>query len=92
MPAALRLVLGIKTELDERVLVLGGNQEDVAAAAAIAAAWPATRNILLAPKGQATVAAIPGLYQDASFIYKHGDRSLTVAAQYGGGSVWQCAG
>ena len=70
--AALRFVLGIKTELDEGVLVLRGYQEDIAAAAAIAAAGAAARNILLAAKGQATVAAIPGFYQDASFIDEHG--------------------
>ncbi len=73
MPAALRLVLRIKTKLDECVLVLGGNQEDVAAAAAIAAAGPPARDILLATKGQTTVAAVPGLHQDASFIDEHGD-------------------
>src|ERR1019366_1556624 len=48
---ALRLVLGIKTELDERVSMLGGNDEDVAAAAAIAAAGASARNIFLAAKG-----------------------------------------
>src|ERR1022692_969556 len=51
MPAALRLVLGVKTELDERVSMLGGNHEDVAAAAAIAAAGASARNIFLAAKG-----------------------------------------
>src|ERR1022692_1815143 len=51
MPAALRLVLGVKTELDERVSMLGGNQENVAAAAAIAAAGASARNIFLAAKG-----------------------------------------
>jgi hypothetical protein len=72
MPAALRFVFGVKTELDERVLVFGGDHVNVAAAASIAAAGAAARNILLAAKGQAAVAAIPGLHQDASFIDEHG--------------------
>jgi hypothetical protein len=68
MPAALGFVFGIKTELDERVLVLGGNQEDIAAPATVTAAGTAARNVLLAAKGQAAVAAIAGLDQNASFV------------------------
>jgi hypothetical protein len=81
MPATLRFVLGIETELDERVLVFGGNQEDVAATAAIAAAGAAARNVLLAAKGQAAVAAVPGLHQDARFIYEHEGNRRQMACQ-----------
>ena len=41
---------------------------DVAAAAAIAAAGSAARDVLLAAKGQAAVAAVAGLHQDSCFI------------------------
>jgi hypothetical protein len=68
VPASLRFMFGVKTELDEGVLVLGGYHEHVAAAAAIAAARSAAGNVLLAAKSQAAVAAVAGLYQDASFI------------------------
>jgi hypothetical protein len=44
-------MFGIKTELDEGVLTLGGNQEDIAAPAAVAAAGPAARNVFLAAEG-----------------------------------------
>jgi hypothetical protein len=66
--AALGFMFGVKTELQEGVLVLAGNQENVAAAASIAAARPATRDVFLATKGQATIAPIPGLDQDAGLI------------------------
>ncbi len=46
----------------------GGHQGDVAAAAAIAAARPAARDILLPPEGQAAVAAVAGLHQNSSFV------------------------
>jgi hypothetical protein len=64
-------MFGIKTELDQSVLVLGGHYEDVAAAAAVAAAGASARDVLLAAEGQAAIAAISGLDQDANFIYEH---------------------
>src|ERR1700691_595022 len=82
MPAALRLVLGIETGLDESGVVFRGNHADVAAAPAIAAARAAARNVLLAAKGQAAVPAIPGLHQDASFIDKHGENRRLMACEY----------
>ena len=60
--AALGFMLGIETEMEKRVVVLAGHQRDIAAAAAVAAAGTAARNVLLAPKGQAAVAAVAGFH------------------------------
>jgi hypothetical protein len=71
MPATLRGVFGIKTEMQESVVVCAGDHEDVAAAAAIAATGSTARNKFLAPEGKAAVAAIPGFHADSDFINKH---------------------
>ncbi len=71
MPAALRGVLGIESKLEKRVAMAAGNQRNVAAPAAIAAAGTASRDELLAPEGETSVAAIPGLYFDSNFIDEH---------------------
>jgi len=68
VPAALGFVLGIKTELEKRVLVLGRDQRNIAAPAAIAAARSAARHVFFTAKGQAAIAAVAGLHQDSSFI------------------------
>ena len=59
--AALGLMFGIKAEMEKRVVVLAGDQGDIAAAASVAAAGTAAGNVFLAPKGQAAVAAVAGL-------------------------------
>src|SRR5690348_8913153 len=46
VPAAFRLVLGVVAELEQRVLVGGGDELDVAPAAAVATARAAFRHIL----------------------------------------------
>ena len=61
-------MFGVETELEQRVLVLGGHQVNVAAAAAIAARRAAARDVLLPPEGQAAVAAVAGFHQDARFV------------------------
>src|SRR5205807_4816790 len=61
--SASRFVLRVKAKLEESIDVLAGYKDDVAAAPSIAAAWAAARNVLLATKGQAAVAAIAGLHQ-----------------------------
>ena len=65
VPAALGLVLGVETEMEQRVVVLAGDQYDVAAAAAVAAARTAARDKLLPPERQAAVAAVAGLHQNS---------------------------
>jgi hypothetical protein len=49
----------------------GGDHRDIAAATAVAAAGASARDVLLAPKSQAAVAAIARFDGDSYFIYKH---------------------
>src|SRR5581483_228560 len=69
--AALCLVLGIVAECQQRILMLRRDQYDVAAAAAVAAAGAAFRNVFFAAKGQTAVAAITGLHQNSCFVDEH---------------------
>src|SRR5262249_45565992 len=71
MASALRLVLGVETEMKKRVLMLAGNEIDIAAAAAIAAARTSARDVLLAPKGQTAIAAVASLYVDPDLVNEH---------------------
>src|ERR1039458_5815877 len=71
VPAALRLVFRVEAELKQRIGVLATHHEDIAAAAAIAAARAAPRDVLLPAKSEATVAAVAGLHEDSDFINKH---------------------
>jgi hypothetical protein len=73
--SALRLVLGIVAEMDERVVALAGLHDDVAAAAAVAARGSAAGHKLLPPEGHAAVAAVAGLYANFCFIDEHGEDS-----------------
>ena len=71
MLAALSLVLGVVAEVDQRVMALRGYHDDVAATAAVAARWSASRDEFFAPKGHATVAAVAGLDTNFRFIDEH---------------------
>jgi hypothetical protein len=68
VPAALRRVFGIEAEMQQRVAVDGRDHDDVAAAAAIAAAGSAARHVLLAPESQTAVAAVARFDCDSYFI------------------------
>lgn len=70
--AALSFVLGIETEMDERVVPFAGLHDDVATFAAIAPGRAAARHKLLAPEGNASVAAITGFHADCGFIDEQG--------------------
>jgi hypothetical protein len=70
VPAALGAMLGVVTELKQGVLVNGGDQVDVAAAAAVAARRTAARDVFLPPEGHAAVAAVAGFHQDARLVEK----------------------
>src|ERR1035438_2454656 len=72
MPSALGGVFGIKTEVEQRVVMRAGHHGDVAAASAITAARSSTGHIFLAPERQAAIAPIPGFYADSDFIDEHG--------------------
>src|SRR6266567_1058980 len=72
MSAALRAVLRIEAEVDERVVALAGLHDDIAALAAVAAGRPAPRDKFFPPKGHAAIAAVPSLDPDFCLINKHG--------------------
>src|SRR5579859_6423920 len=65
------LVLGIETEVDERVVALAGFHPHIAAPAAVAARGPATGDKLLAPEGHASVAAVAGFDFNPCFVNEH---------------------
>ena len=69
--SALRFVLGVEAEVDERVVALAGFHDDIAAAAAVAARGAAARDELLAAEGEASVAAVASLYADIGFVNEH---------------------
>src|SRR5258708_1192219 len=71
MGSGLGLVLGVETERKKRVLVLAGDEINIAAAAAIAAARTSARDILFAAKSQTAIAAVAGLYVDPDFVNEH---------------------
>jgi hypothetical protein len=75
VPASLRFVFGIESEMQQRVVVEAGNENHIAAVAAITAAWPAARHVFFATKRKATIAAVAGLYGNKNFVDKHlGDK------------------
>ena len=69
--AALRLVLRVVAEMNQRVVALARLHDDVAAAPAVAARGPPARHKLLAPEGHAAVAAVAGLHANFGFINEH---------------------
>jgi hypothetical protein len=71
VPTALRGVLGIKSEMQQRIVVFAGDERDIAAVAAITAAWATARYELLAPEGHAAVSAVAGLQGNYYFINEH---------------------
>ena len=88
--AALAFPLGVEAEVDEGVVAEGRAHEDVAAVAAVAAGGTAAGNEFFSAKGHGAVAAVAGLYADASFIDEH-FFSVAVGAWSGvwGGRVGQ---
>jgi hypothetical protein len=69
--AALCFVFRIEAEMQQRVVVEAGNENNITAVAAIAPAWSAARHIFFATKGKATIAAVAGLYGNENFVDKH---------------------
>src|SRR5258708_7990532 len=72
VPAAFGLMFGVKTEMEERVVVVACDHDDVAATAAVAAAGSSTGHELLPTEGQAAVAAVARFDLDSDFVDKHG--------------------
>lgn len=71
--AALRCVLGVVSEMQQRVVVLARAQDHIAAPPAIAAARSSARNVLLSAKREAAVPAIARLDGDDYFVYEHNE-------------------
>ena len=74
VPPPFRFVLGIEAQVQEGVVVLAGHQDNVPAAASIAAVRPAFRDELLAAKRQAAIAAVSGNDVNLDFVYEHKKR------------------
>src|ERR1700722_3180023 len=81
--SALRRVLGIETEMDQRVVALAGFHDNVPALAAVSAGRTAARNKFLPPEGHAAISAVAGLNPNFRLIDKHknvaGHYSLAVS-------------
>ena len=69
--AALRFVLGVEAEMNQRVVALAGFHQNVAAASAIAARRAAAGHELLAPEGHAAIAAVAGFDANFCFVNEH---------------------
>ena len=80
VPTALRSVLGIEPEMQQRIVVLARNERDIAAVAAVTAARATARHELLAPEGQATVSAVARLQRNYYFINEHRMRDAAGAS------------
>src|SRR5215472_2625097 len=72
VPPAFRSKFAVVAISKQRVVVRIGFQVHVAAMAAVAARWPAARNILLPAERDAAVSAVAALHQDSGLIYEHG--------------------
>ena len=62
--------MNLKLKWQERVHVLVDAQDHAAAIAAVAAVWPAARDVFLAPKGDDAVAAATAIHIDSRFVKK----------------------
>ena len=63
--------IGVKAEVDERVLGGDGGDVDRATTAAVAAVGSAARDVLLSPETEAAVAAGTGGHVDVDFVDEH---------------------
>src|SRR5579862_4105643 len=68
MTAALGSVFGVEAEVQQGVAVDGGDHDDIAAAAAVAAGRTAMGNVLLAAEGENAVTAVAGFDGDSYFV------------------------
>ena len=71
MLTALGRELWMKAEVDEGVVVWGGDDVDRAAVTAVAAVGPAARDELLAAKRQTAAPAVPRYDVNVDFVYEH---------------------
>ena len=86
--ATLGFVLGVETEVDERVVAEGGGHEDVASMASVAAGGAAFGHELFAAEGHTAVAAVPCFNADFCFVNEHD----SVSSVLGEGCGVDCGG
>jgi hypothetical protein len=72
VPPALGLVLGVKPEMQQGVVVPVRDQDDVAAAPAVATAGSALGDVFLPAERETAIAAIAGFDSNYDFVDKHG--------------------
>src|SRR5205823_1174556 len=80
--AALRVVLRVVAQVQERVERIVCDQPHVAAAPALAARRSAARHEFLAPKGRHAVAAVPAPHTYSDAIKKHSRRKSLLVISY----------
>src|SRR5919204_3070593 len=90
MAPALRFVFGIKAEVNQRIVALAGFHHNVAPAPAVAARWTSTRHELLAPEGNAAIAAIARLHSDFCFVDEHRQTQIQRARNSSTGTLMLC--
>ncbi len=69
--SALRLVLGVEAEVNQRVVGERGRHQHVAAVASVAAGRPAPGDEFFTPEGHTAIAAVSGMNANFGFIDKH---------------------
>jgi hypothetical protein len=67
---ALGLVLGVEPEMEQSVVMLGGDHNHVATMSTVPATGSTSGDVFLAPEGEDAVTAIAALHQDIYFIDK----------------------
>ena len=78
-------------EVEQRVLVGVGDEDDRAAIAPIAAVRAALGNVLLAPKGHAPVSPVAGMNVNDCFVDEHGHHHTRPSPRLRRGAVRECA-
>src|SRR5688572_18822301 len=71
MLAAMRTEDVVVAELQERVVLITGDEVDAAAVAAVAAAGASSRDEFLAAKGNTAVASVSSTHGDFGFVDEH---------------------
>jgi hypothetical protein len=88
MTPALSLMLRIEPEMEQSVVMLGGDHNHIAAVSSIPATGSASGDVFFAPEGKAAVAAIAALHQDIYFIDKQHLRTASLNGKMGTDSLF----
>jgi len=74
VPAAFAFVFRIVTEMQQRILMRIGDQDDIAATASVPAAGTAAGHVFLPAERKTTVPAVTGFNVDANFVDEHKEK------------------